>query len=642
MNTFQTQVVTVSSVDWCLRYFKTYYPDDTWEIWVNNLYWGHFHEQLTPPFIIRRLDGEYCLCKDLDTQKILLLHPLEGEFSLLITAFPQYFYNEVIGYHKKPALDLEKPLLGQIIQHFFYFLWQNPKRLFSICTIYFAYELFSLLEPFGLSFLIEHLDFFSKGMDFLVVALFLGLGMGMVWILSYLRQELSLFILGLNAHYFATFVWSRYFSASLIALSKQGVTDVFPRLFSLDQMTYRLLQQFMSFSFDFFYFCINLIILGYINFKLACLDAVGFLILFAISIMLFKRSQQYSRDLIYQQQELQGHSLEMLQHLNQTKLWQKEHLFLGQWKKKNKNYWQAFLLNELQQFKLDWFIDGIKKINYLFIMTFALYLIKQQQLSLGFLIAYLSLKNQVFSRFEGMLRRVNQAPYFKVFLEKLSQLFQKVSPQKITKFKPATSPCYDISMEQVEFRGQRLKNLSFQQGRNYIIDGPSGRGKTSLLKAIMGLDTPLKAKLIYQGKDCQEDDWFALRRDVSIILPEHGLLKGSIMQNISMFSPNPDVSYLKYLCDDLDLDLDLETKLQRTCSFISAGQQQKILLARALYRRPKWLILDEATCHLDEVSEEKILMKILNYPCSLIMVNHRQHVSKLFDQRLVLDELMSF
>ena len=108
-----------------------------------------------------------------------------------------------------------------------------------------------------------------------------------------------------------------------------------------------------------------------------------------------------------------------------------------------------------------------------------------------------------------------------------------------------------------------------------------------------------------------------------------------------MFASRPDIPYLQRLCMDLAIDMDLDVDIERLMTPLSAGQKQKVLLARALYRRPQWLILDEATCHLDEDTEQKILMRLLDYPCSLIVINHRQYVAKFFDQRLVWDELFS-
>ena len=637
----RAQVMLTGTFDWCIRYFKTYYPQQSWETWSKHLYWGHFHEFLTAPFILKRLDGDYCVCHALRVRDILVIHPVEGEISYLKTAFNQFFYNEVLGYQVAFQFHLDKPLSKQIIQQFCQFLWQKPKRLMAVLSIFSCYELCAFIQPFGLSFLIEHLDFFSNNLDFCFVGLFLGFGMGLVWSLSYLRQRLSVYCLGINAHYFAIFVWSKYFLASLSDISKQRIADVYPRLVSLDQMAYRLLQQFVNLCFDVLFLSLNLMILGFISLKLACLDLLSFMLLLGLSIMLVISYQRNSRALLSQQQHLQAFSLEMLQHMNETKLWQQEHLFFGKWKKKNKSYWQAFLDNEFQQFKLDWLIDGIKKINFLVIVTFALYLIKHQELSLGFLIAYLSLKIQVFGRFEGMLRRINQSQYFKASLEKLSQLFQTIITKKVSKSRQIKSLNHDITIEHIEFKGQRFKNLYFQRGINYLIDGPSGCGKTSLLKAIMGLSSPMNVKLTYLGNNCQKDDWHALRRDVSIILPEQSLWQGSLIDNITMFASRPDIPYLQRLCMDLAIDMDLDVDIERLMTPLSAGQKQKVLLARALYRRPQWLILDEATCHLDEDTEQKILMRLLDYPCSLIVINHRQYVAKFFDQRLVWDELFS-
>jgi ATP-binding cassette subfamily B protein RaxB len=628
------------SWDWCIRYLKTFYPNKTWDAWKLGLYWGHFHEALTPPFILKHFNGEYYLCLAIQSHEIVLVHPTMGEKKYLLTAVQKDFFNEVVGYQQQNNYCLQQRLSKQIVSHFMSFLWQNPRRLLTMALFFLSYEVFALIEPLGLSLLFEHVDLFSGDLDLNLYLLFIGFGMLTVWVLSYYKQRITMIFLGKNAHFFAVFAWSRYFFNSLSEVSKHLIGEVYPRLFSLEQIVYRLLQQFVYSGFDGLFLGLNLGVLAFINWHLACIDGLSLICMFGLSMLALKDYQRSSNEVLEFQQALQAHALETLQHLSETKLWQKEHLFLGRWKEKISLYWHAFLSNELAQFKIEWFIDGLKKLNILLVIGFAFYLIRHQQLSIGFLIAYIGLKIQVFSRFESVIRRLNRWQYLKAPLAKLTLLFQ-ARPQKEHQILSATlSQDYQISITSIRLGEQFFKPIKFDWGKNYLIEGPSGRGKTSLLKSIMGLASAMQAKVIYRGRDCIDDDWRQLRQEVAIILAGHGLWQGSLVDNISMFDPKPDIKLIKNLMLDLSIDMDLDVCFKKDFSGFSAGQTQKILLARALYRKPKWLILDEATCHLDEDSESLILERLCAYDCSLIVVNHRQHVAHFFDEHYIWDDFL--
>jgi ABC-type bacteriocin/lantibiotic exporter with double-glycine peptidase domain len=146
MNKHNAQVVIISSLDWCIRYFKSDYPHQSWSTWSSHLYWGHFHEDLTPPFILKRLDGEYCLCQKLDERDITVIHPTEGALAYDKTSVTHFFYNEVIAYQTNIAFQLKQALVKQIIHQLLRYLWQHPKQMLSMLFIALAYEVLSFSQ----------------------------------------------------------------------------------------------------------------------------------------------------------------------------------------------------------------------------------------------------------------------------------------------------------------------------------------------------------------------------------------------------------------------------------------------------------------------------------------------------------------
>lgn len=118
---------------------------------------------------------------------------------------------------------------------------------------------------------------------------------------------------------------------------------------------------------------------------------------------------------------------------------------------------------------------------------------------------------------------------------------------------------------------------------------------------------------------------------VSAVLQSDRLFSGSILDNITFFDPEPDVEFaiecaqLACIHDDISsFSMSYETLIGEVGNTLSQGQQQRVLIARALYQRPEILILDEGTAHLDERIEMRLLDNICGLGVTLVMAAHKE------------------
>lgn len=187
-------------------------------------------------------------------------------------------------------------------------------------------------------------------------------------------------------------------------------------------------------------------------------------------------------------------------------------------------------------------------------------------------------------------------------------------------------------------------NLHIPAGKRVALMGPSGSGKSTLLRLISGLIKPSKGEVRLFGRSIAQVGWHAYQQELSYFQQDEELFSSSIKNNITGFETAPDPGQLKRaikgagLADYLsDLPMGLETVVMGGGVNFSGGQNQRILLARALYRNPRILLLDESTSHLDEDIEAHIMASLQKISATVLMATHRSTTRKYFDDVIHLD-----
>lgn len=212
----------------------------------------------------------------------------------------------------------------------------------------------------------------------------------------------------------------------------------------------------------------------------------------------------------------------------------------------------------------------------------------------------------------------------------------------------------DISFNNVSFRyGTRTTvfnnlNLTIKKGSSTAIVGESGSGKSTLLSLLQNLYPLKEGNITIGGIDLQHISNTSLRKMVGVV-PQHiDLFTGTITSNIAVGDYNPDMDKVLTLSKLIGIDEFIE-KLPNTYNSLvseqgvnlSGGQRQRLAIARALYRNPEILILDEATSSLDPTSEQKV-QDTLNWfkekGKTIIIIAHRLSTIKNCDQILVLNQ----
>lgn len=258
-------------------------------------------------------------------------------------------------------------------------------------------------------------------------------------------------------------------------------------------------------------------------------------------------------------------------------------------------------------------------------------------MTIGMLLAFISYKVQFTSRVSALIHYAVQLKMLYLQADRLADITLEPPESDEIPEHELTHLSASIELRQVSFRygeGEPwiLKNASVKidAGQSVAVTGPSGVGKTTLLKIALGLFQPNEGEVLYGGQRIQHLGLQNYRRMIGTVMQEDVLLTGSLIENISFFDVQPDMhrvqasAILAQLHDDIvRMPMGYQTLVGDLGSGLSGGQKQRLLLARALYKQPRVLALDEATSHLDLHKERAVADSLDSLPLTRLIIAHR-------------------
>jgi ATP-binding cassette subfamily B protein len=266
------------------------------------------------------------------------------------------------------------------------------------------------------------------------------------------------------------------------------------------------------------------------------------------------------------------------------------------------------------------------------ILFLMLYLIYTQQITVGQFFSLWIYSFFIFGPLQELGTVINSYRETEASLENFQTLL--ASPVEAWPAQPLPlGELGSLAFEDVGFTHQSgtapaLTGVSFEveRGETIAFVGPSGSGKTTLVKLLVGLYKPQRGRILYNGKPGTEIDLDELRAQIGFVTQDTQLFSGSIRENLLFVNPGAtDAECLEVLkkaaCDSLlaRADKGLDTVIGEGGVKVSGGEKQRLSIARALLRRPRLLVFDEATSSLDSLTEEEITETIREVASSQVM-----------------------
>ncbi|ALT77165.1 peptidase domain-containing ABC transporter [Paucibacter sp. KCTC 42545] len=258
-------------------------------------------------------------------------------------------------------------------------------------------------------------------------------------------------------------------------------------------------------------------------------------------------------------------------------------------------------------------------------------------MTVGMLFAYLSYKGQFTGRVSALINYAVELKMLGLHAERLADIALEPPEKDDAPANDLRHLVPSIELKDVSFRygeGEPwiLRNANFrvEAGESVAVTGPSGAGKTTLLKIALGLLKPSEGEVLFGGMPVRQLGLQNYRRQIGTVMQEDALLTGSLSDNIAFFDVQPDQARIQACAELAQLHADIcrmpmgyQTLVGDLGSGLSGGQKQRLLLARALYKMPRILALDEATSHLDLQNERAVTAALSSLPLTRLIIAHR-------------------
>lgn len=608
-------------------------------------------DQLSLPCILHWDLNHFVVLAKVGKSKATILDPAIGERRLSLGEVSQHFTGVALELtptaefkqHKAAPSISARQLTGPIRG-----LWS---ALSQIALLSLALQVFVILAPFYTQWVVDQV-LVSADRDLLVVlglgfglALLLQVGIGLLrgWSVVSLSSRLGLQWMG-N-------VFAHLLKLPLDFFEKRHLGDVTSRMSSVQTIQHTLTTSFVEAMIDGVMAMVTLVLMLVYSWKLALVTLLAVALYLGIRAIAYRPMRDRTEQQLVAAAKQQTHLLESLRGMQSLKV-------AGEESVRRSTY--ENLLNDTvnQDVKLarmslgfntaSQLVFGLERIAVIWIGA---RLALDNVFSVGMLVAYLAYKDQFAMRVSGLIDKWIEFRMLRLHGERLADIV--LTPPEKQHAQPHALPPAEpsIEVEGLSFRyadGEPwvVKDCSFTiaPGESVAIIGGSGCGKTTLVKLLLGLLTPSEGTIRIGGHDLHKLGPRTVRAMIGVVMQDDQLFAGSIADNIGFFDTDFDLERIKAAAqlaavheDIAAMPMGYHSLIGDMGSSLSGGQKQRIILARALYRQPKLLFLDEATSHLDVTRERLVNEAVKHLQLTKVIVAHRPETIASADRILVME-----
>jgi ATP-binding cassette subfamily B protein RaxB len=397
----------------------------------------------------------------------------------------------------------------------------------------------------------------------------------------------------------------------------------------------------------------TLVIMFFYSAKLALVAITAFFLYFVVRLVSFSLERRAQEGSIIAHGKEQTALIETIRGIQTFRLYNRESM--------RHSMWQTLLTDAVNanirvarvgiwQSTANALIFGLENIVTIWL---AIGFVMDGGFSVGMVFAYLAYKGQFLEKTGNLVDQATAFFMLRLHLERLSDIA----------LEPDDRSFGSTENSMTKLKGSiELKNLSYRYsptdplvlsdvgltigaGEHVAITGPSGSGKTTLLKLMIGLLEPMSGDVLIDGMPLNQFGQKSFHNQIAAVLQDDNLFAGSIADNIALFDEQPDrdaiiaAATAAAIHDEImATPMQYETLVGDMGSSLSGGQKQRVLVARALYRKPKMLFLDEGTSHMDVANEARVNASVKALGITRIIVAHRLETVASADRALYLDE----
>jgi ATP-binding cassette subfamily B protein RaxB len=511
----------------------------------------------------------------------------------------------------------------------------------QILLLSFALEVFAIAMPFFLQLTVDRV-IVGRDRDLLTV---LGVAFGTLviiqvavagvraWVGVYLSTNINLKLL--------TTLFNHMLRLPLAWFEKRNIGDIVSKFRSVDAIQRTLTTTFVETAVDGVMVILTLIVMGYYSLMLTGVVLTA-AIIYGLVRWIVYYPQRYAMDEQLAHEARSGtHFIETLRGMMAIKLNLRE--------SERRSAYQNLIVDQtnagvrvqnvgILQRAANMLIFGLEGVV---VIWLAALLVMEGQFTVGMLYAFIGFKLIFLTRVVALIDKWNEFRMLDLHAERIADiaLSEAEESKPMLPGDTAGAPLvieakqlgFAYGPEGFVFRGV---DLSIAPGETVAVVGPSGCGKTTLIKVLLGLLKPTEGELRVNGRNLADWDPAQYRARVGAVMQDDQLFVGTIEDNISFFDTEHDPERVRQCARAAMIDEEITAMPMQYNTIVgslgmalSGGQKQRVLLARALYRRPQVLFLDEAFDQMDLPLERRIAVSLNEATSSVVIVSHREETA---------------
>ncbi|WP_345815968.1 peptidase domain-containing ABC transporter [Paraburkholderia sp. PREW-6R] len=432
---------------------------------------------------------------------------------------------------------------------------------------------------------------------------------------------------------------------------KRHVGDVFARVKAQDEISVQATRTFTSMCIDIAVGVLAFALMLVQSPKLTAVAAGMFIVYLAVALGMFSQMRDNHALVLETSARCDDALIETIRAAGLIKLAQGETRRTASFMTRYKEYVAALLKGNRLSSARDGILKAVQYADTIAITWFAARLMLGGAVSVGVFYSFLIYKSLMSERLANAVNGAFAYFMLSVPVARVADIVE-CEPERYTPSSDCNRATELRAFERIEMRGVTFRygvsdrpvlenvSLDIRHGDKIAITGPSGAGKSTLFKLLSGSEPLQEGRILLNGIEWPNLFVDEIRRHAAHMRQGDLILHGSIADNVTLFSASVDEERVNALLDEVGLLQDVmrlpmrtRTVISDTIANISAGQRQRLLLARALYQGRSVLMLDEPTSNLDPASVQHIAALLQRLTCTVVVITHDRSLASTFGIR---------
>ena len=593
--------------------------------------------QLKTPCILHWDMNHFVVLKKVTKKSIEIHDPSLGERKYTMEEFSKHFTGVALELSPTEEFKSEDSRVNLKLSDFWSKVTGLKSTLGKVFVLSLLLQAFAIASPYYMQLVVDEVILSYDQNLLAILAIGFGLLMAIEMVTGAVRSILLLHFGNLMSIQLGANLFHHLIRLPLQYFEKRHIGDVVSRFGSLQQVKELLTKGVIEAVIDGVMAIATLIMIFLYSSKLSIIVLIAIAIYAVFRIAMYRPLRQMSEEVIVNLAKEQSNFMETVRGIQTIKLFGREVQRQSVWHNKYADSLNSGIRVGHLNIGYEAFNKIIFGIENVLVIYFAAMLVMEGDLTVGMLFAFMAYKRQFVEKMASLIEKVIEFKMLSLHFNRLADISLTDKEQNIQGKMSGKKISGNIELKGINYRYNKKEapvfkklNLSIKAGESVAIIGPSGCGKTTLAKLMLGLFEPDEGKIEVDGIDIRQLGLGQYRTQIAAVMQDDQLLSGSIADNISFFDPELDMQQVEWAAKIAAIDKDI---LQMTMGYntlvgdmgaaLSGGQIQRLLLARALYRKPKILFMDEATSNLDTKLEFSVNEAVKNLDVTRIIIAHR-------------------